>query len=108
MTDKRLTLIRQHCDTSDMHLSSENKDLLCKILENPEKYNGFTSSVIKTLREGVDAEGNWEADVFTQYMILIDEKGLGMKVRQKIVTSDTVSTTMIKAGKRLPAAAMWR
>ena len=35
MPSDQLNLIRQYCDTTGIRLSSYEKDLLCKVLENP-------------------------------------------------------------------------
>ena len=38
MPSYQLNLIRNYCDTTGIRLSSFEKDLLCKVLENPAKY----------------------------------------------------------------------
>ena len=43
MKSSQLDLIRQYCDTTGIRLSGSEKDLLCKVLENPYKYDGFVS-----------------------------------------------------------------
>ena len=72
MPNYQLTLIRQYCDTARIHLSRYEKDLLCKILENPEKYNGFTSELYTETDSGRDYRDTWTSETNKQYRILID------------------------------------
>ena len=47
MTDNKLELIRQYCDTTGVRLHEWEKDLLCKVLSSPAYYNGFESRVFE-------------------------------------------------------------
>lgn len=72
MPNYQLTLIRQYCDTAGTRLSSHEKDLLCKILEDPERYNGFTSKLYTETDSGRDYRDTWTSVTNWQYRILID------------------------------------
>ena len=71
MTNSQLDLIRQYCDTTGIRLSSAEKDLLCRVLEEPGKYNGFTSQLYREEKEGKDYRGRWDSTTEWQYRILI-------------------------------------
>lgn len=70
----QLNLIRQYCDTTGMRLSTYEKNVLCKILENPAKYDGFTSQIYVEERSGKDHNGRWETVRKDQYRINIGER----------------------------------
>lgn len=72
MHDYQLNLIRQYCDTTGYHLSSDEKDLLCMVLENSARYDGFTSELYETRDEGKDFRGRWDSTTNWQYRINID------------------------------------
>ena len=72
MSDNQLTLIRAYCDTSGLHLSIYDKELLCKILEDPERYDGFTSELYTDETSGKDYRGRWDSVSNWQYRINID------------------------------------
>lgn len=72
MTDQQLDLIRQYCDTTGTHLSKEDKELLCTVLENPELYDGYVSQVYTEDNSGKDYNGRWESSSSHQYRINID------------------------------------
>lgn len=84
----KLDLIRQYCDTSGVHLKSSEKDLLCKILENPYQYDGFTSSLKTDTDSGRDFRDTWTSATYTQYRINIDSRGLSIDERYKHTCSD--------------------
>ena len=52
MADDRLALIRQYCDTSGVRLNDEEKDILCKILQDPSYYDGFETDVYEERDSG--------------------------------------------------------
>ena len=72
MKDNQLTLIRQYCDTTGIRLKGYEKDLLCKVLENPEKYNGFTSELYTKSDSGRDYRDKWTSTTKWQYRININ------------------------------------
>lgn len=72
MSYNQLSLIRQYCDTTGIRLNRYEKDLLCKILENPSRYNGFTSRIITNSRDGRTTDGWWHTTTKKQYIINID------------------------------------
>ena len=75
MANEQLDLIRKYCDTAGTHLTSSEKDLLCKVLSNPSFYNGFTSELKQRQEEGRDAwHGRWFAFEEWQYRIIIEDK----------------------------------
>ena len=71
MSSYQLSLIRQYCDTMGIRLSGSEKDLLCKVLENPAKYNGFTSELYTQHDSGKDYRGRWDSTSNWQYRINI-------------------------------------
>ena len=87
MADEQLDLIRQYCDTSGIRLSSDKKDLLCKILENPRYYDGFTSPVYGDSYGGKDHNGRWSTSEKTQYRINIDSE-LSIDKRHLLICDD--------------------
>ena len=72
MKSNQLDLIRQYCDTTGIRLSGSEKDLLCKVLENPARYNGFVSGEYKENNRGKDYRGRWESVTKWKYRINID------------------------------------
>ncbi len=74
MSNYQLELIREFCDTAGVRLSSHEKDLLCMVLENPVKYDGFESSILIDPREGKDYRGRWDAASYWQYRINIGDE----------------------------------
>ena len=72
MADYQLDLIRRYCDTTRIHLNRYEKDILCMVLENPAKYDGFTSKVYVTESSGKDYRGRWDSVHKAQYRIMID------------------------------------
>ena len=71
MANYQLDLIRQYCDTTGIRLSSNEKDLLCLVLENPERYDGFTSELYTENRSGRDYRDTWDSTTKWQYRINI-------------------------------------
>jgi hypothetical protein len=45
---------------------------LCKVLENPARYNGFTTQVYTIPGSGKDYRGRWDSTTKKQYRINID------------------------------------
>ena len=82
MPDRRLELIRQYCDTSGVRLNDADKDLLCLILEQPSKYDGFTSELRRDSHEGRDYRDTWRSLDEEQYRINIDSE-LSLDVRYR-------------------------
>lgn len=78
MADKRLEEIRQYFDTVGKRLSDDDKDLLCNVIDNSEKYNGYASSVFEEHNSGKDYRGRWESQTETQYHINIDESSFSV------------------------------
>ena len=72
MPSDQLNLIRQYCDTTGIRLSSYEKGLLCMILENPSRYDGFTSKVYVEEDSGRDYRDTWSTCTKDQYRINID------------------------------------
>lgn len=72
MAKNQLDLIRRYFDTTGMHLSSMEKDVLCKVLENPQKYNGFTSALYTERDLGKDHRGRWSSTTNKQYRVNVD------------------------------------
>jgi len=73
MADKRLKSIRSYFDTTGIHLNNDEKDLLCNVINNQDRYDGFESSVYEEHASGKDYNGRWESSTKTQYKINIDE-----------------------------------
>ena len=82
MSDNQLQTIRQYCDTSGVRLNQREKDLLFLILENPSRYDGFTSKVYKLSGPGRDYRDTYSYTTCYQYRIMIDSK-LSILVRYK-------------------------
>ena len=75
MRGSKLDLIRQYCNTAGMRLSEDDKDLLCRILENPDEYDGFESRVFEQTFEDRDPyHGRCHVTNNWQYRINIDSK----------------------------------
>ena len=74
MPNSQLDLIRQYCDTTKIHLSNSEKDILCKILENPARYDGFISSLYPEYKDGRDYRDEWGSTTEKQYRINIGAK----------------------------------
>ena len=74
MSDSQLELIRQYIDTSGMRLSGWEKDSLCKVLENPEYYDGYTSELFSETETGRDFNGRYSTTSERQYRINIDSE----------------------------------
>lgn len=72
MVYNQLELIRQYCDTTGIHLSNAEKDLLCLVLERPDEYNGFISEVHKDTGSGRDYRDTWNSVTEHQYRININ------------------------------------
>jgi len=72
MMTSQLNLIRQYCDTTGIHLSSTEKELLCKVLENVARYDGFISGLYEENNSGKDYRGRWDSTTNWQYRINID------------------------------------
>ena len=72
MPNPQLELIRQYCNTAGIRLSGDEKDILCKVLENPARYNGFTTQVYTIPGSGKDYRGRWDSTTKKQYRINID------------------------------------
>ena len=71
MPNPQLELIRRYCDTTGIHLSSDEKNLLCRVLENPARYDGFTSQEYQKSNSGRDYRGEWDSTTKWQYRIRI-------------------------------------
>ena len=69
--NSQLELIRQYCDTTGIRLSGYEKDLLCKVLENPARYDGFISQLYTDENSGKDYRGRWDSTTKWQYRINI-------------------------------------
>ena len=72
MPNDQLNLIRQYCSTTGVRLSSTEKELLCKVLRNPEQYDGFISELYIEKDSGKDYRGRWDSTTKWQYRINID------------------------------------
>lgn len=72
MSNSQLDLIRQYCDTTGIRLSSYEKNLLCMVLENPRRYDGFVSKLYEKRVPGKDYRGRWASIENWQYRINID------------------------------------
>ena len=80
MSDNRLSLIKKYFDTSGVHLNDSEKDLLCNVIDNSGKYNGFTSSIKIEEDSGKDYNGRWSIATKTQYKINIDDSEFSIDV----------------------------
>ena len=74
MFNNQLELIRQYCDTSGIHLHQSEKDLLCMVLENPNRYDGFTSELKTEEKSGRDYRDTWDSLTEWQYRSNIDSE----------------------------------
>lgn len=74
LLNNQLQFIRQYCDTSGVRLNQKEKDLLFMILENPSRYNGFTSKVYKISGSGRDYRDTYSYTTCYQYRIKIDSR----------------------------------
>ena len=74
MPSSQLELIRQYCDTTGIRLSSEEKNLLCRVLGDPGRYDGFISQLYTEERDGKDYRGRWDSTTEWQYRIIIGSK----------------------------------
>ncbi|HAE44157.1 MAG TPA: hypothetical protein DCG37_01000 [Lachnospiraceae bacterium] len=74
MQNNQLDLIRQYCDTTGIRLSAAEKDLLCLVLENPARYDGFTSTLYENHERGRDFRDTWVIDKYWQYRISITDR----------------------------------
>ena len=74
MTDGRLQLIRQYCDTTGVRLNDDEKDILYKILEYPSYYDGFESSIFEERGFGRTYNDTWNSITRHQYRICIDDE----------------------------------
>lgn len=74
MAKNQLEFIRQFLNNEKrVRLSGAEKDLLCKVLENPLRYNGFKSDIHLRSEEGRDPyKGRWHSTSEWQYRINID------------------------------------
>lgn len=71
--DYQLELIRKYSNTKGRRLKDDEKNLLCKILENPKKYSGFVSKLYEEKVEDRDYRGSWTLTTNWQYRIDIDD-----------------------------------
>lgn len=74
MASTQLDLIRRYCDTTGVHLNSQEKDILCMVLENPSKFDGFISKHYVSRDSGRDYRGWWDSTMEWQYRINIDSR----------------------------------
>ena len=74
MADKRLELIRKSIDTKGTRLADDAKNLLCKVLENPSKYDGFMSKIFTRPNSGRDFRDTWNSLTEWQYRIITSPK----------------------------------
>lgn len=72
LSNEKLDFIRRFCDTKGVHLSNQEKDILYKILKDPQKYNGYISRLFSERNSGKDYRGRWETITEWQYKIVID------------------------------------
>ncbi len=72
MPDNQLELIRCYCDTSGYRLNGYEKDLLCRVLESPGRYNGFESRLYQEENSGRDYRDTWNSLTEWQYRIFLD------------------------------------
>lgn len=71
MPDYQLALIRNYCDTTGIRLNSYEKNLLCMILNNPAKFDGFKSELYVKHDSGRDYRDTWTSITKWQYRINI-------------------------------------
>ena len=88
MSDYKLELIRQYCDTTGIRLRDYEKDLLYKVLENSGRYNGFESSIFEARDSGRDYRDTWSNYEKRQYKIAIDYGRLHIYERYYLSVSD--------------------
>ena len=82
MPDNQLKTIRRYCDTSGYRLNGYEKRVLCRLLEDPSRYNGFESKLYQERNSGRDYRDTWDALNEWQYRILIDSR-LIIKKRER-------------------------
>ena len=73
--DSKLNKIQGYFDTKGKRLSANDKDLICGILDNKEKYNNY-SRVFDTKDSGRDYKGTWSTHTVEKYQIQVDDKKL--------------------------------
>lgn len=74
MPDNQLETIRRYCDTSGYRLNGYEKSILCSVIENPSRYNGFESRLFQESNSGRDYRDTWDSLTEWQYRILIDSR----------------------------------
>ena len=61
MPDNQLETIRRYCDTSGYRLNGYEKSILCNVIENPSRYNGFESRLYQESNSGRDYRDTWDS-----------------------------------------------
>ncbi len=92
MADSRLTTIRQFFDTTGKRLNDGEKNILCEVIGNPDKYNGYTSELYERHDSGKDYRGRWESSTSQQFRINMDQ-GLSISERYKHECDDGYSNS---------------
>ena len=82
MADNRLELIRRFIDTKGARLGDDAKNLLCKVLADPSKYDGYTSKLFTRANSGRDFRDTWDSLTEWQYRINVFPK-LVIYLRQR-------------------------
>ena len=92
MADSQLELIRQYLDTSGQRLAAWEKDSICRVLEDPSYYDGYTSDIFTETDSGKDYNGRWRTVTQYQYRINIDSM-LSIDCRSKFECDDGYERT---------------
>ncbi len=71
MAYDQLQLIKRYCNTSGIHLNSFQKDLLCRVLEDPNHYDEYETPVYYKRDSGRDYRDTWVTEDEWQYRINI-------------------------------------
>ena len=82
MQNDQLNLRRKYCDNTGVHLRSDEKYLLCRVLGDPSRYDGFISEMKESVVEDRDYRDTWVSKHQWQYRINIDSQ-LSIDVRSK-------------------------
>jgi hypothetical protein len=76
--DFKLNRIQQYFDTKGKRLSAKDKELVCKVLDDKDKYNNF-NRVIETSDSGRDYRDTWSTHTVENFKIEVDENNFQIK-----------------------------
>ena len=93
MADDRLKSIKQRCDTTGARLQDWQKNLLCRVIDNPGQYDGFQSNITESY-EGKDPNGRWSSTTNTQYTIHVNDENLSIDKHSEHSCDDGYHNTL--------------